>query len=778
VSGARAPRRAPRSTYRLQITAGFPLQRAAELVGYLHRLGADWVYCSPLLQAEPGSDHGYDVIDHGRTDAARGGRTGLAALADAAHQAGLGVLVDIVSNHVGVATPEHSVWWWDVLARGADSPHAAAFDIDWDAGGGRLRLPVLGDGPDELDALEIRDGRLHYYDHAFPIAEGTGSGTPRQVHERQHYELINFRRADAELNYRRFFAVSTLAGIRVELPEVFAASHTEIDYWMEQGWVDGLRVDHPDGLADPAGYLRDLAGLTGGGYTVVEKILEPGEELPADWACAGTTGYDTLALLDRLLVDPAGRDALDELDAELRSEQSGSVAPWADLVHDSKRAVADTLLRSEVLRLARLVPDLADPDRTADAIAEVLACFPVYRSYLPDGADHLAAALTSAQQRRSDLAGVIADVGAEVRRAGTELSVRMQQTSGAVMAKGVEDCAFYRYPRLTSLTEVGGDPGVFSVTADEFHLEQRRRLADWPDGMTTLSTHDTKRGEDVRARIDVLSEIPADWADAVHRCLARTGFPDRVLANLLLQTAVGAWPIERDRLHGYAEKAAREAGDSTGWIDPDAAFEERLHALVDACYDDPVVAPAVTGMADRTRPFGWSNSLAAKLIQLTLPGVPDVYRGTELWQNSLVDPDNRLPVDASVAADLLDRLDAGWQPPVDVTGAAKLLVTSRALRARRDRPELFTGYLPVTATGPAADHLVGFDRGGAVTLATRLPVGLASAGGWGDTVVRLPAGSWSEALTGRPLQVEPGDEPVRVADLLSAYPVALLLRSP
>jgi (1->4)-alpha-D-glucan 1-alpha-D-glucosylmutase len=598
------------------------------------------------------------------------------------------------------------------------------------------------------------------------------------VHERQSYELINFRRADAELNYRRFFAVTTLAAIRVERPEVFAASHTEIDYWLEQGWADGLRVDHPDGLADPAGYLRDLAGLTGGGYTLVEKILEPGEELPADWACAGTTGYETLALVDRLLVDPAGQDRLDRLDRELRgarSEQSDTVG-WTDLVHTTKRAVADTILRAEVLRLARLLPDLADPDVTADAIAEVLACFGVYRSYLPDGEEHLAAALAIAQQRRPDLAGAIADVGAEARRVGTEYTVRLQQTSGAVMAKGVEDCAFYRYPRLTSLTEVGGDPSDFSVTVDEFHREQRRRLAAWPDGMTTLSTHDTKRGEDVRARIDVLSEIPDDWATAVSDWLSHTGLPDRVLGNLLLQAAVGAWPIERDRLHGYAEKAAREAGDSTRWIDPDTAFERRMHALVDACYDDRVLAPAVTAMADRIRPFGWSNSLAAKLIQLTLPGVPDVYRGTELWQNSLVDPDNRRPFDASVAADLLDRLDSGWQPPVDESGAVKLLVTSRALRARRDRPELFTGYLPVTASGPAADHLVGFDRGGAVTLATRLPVGLAAAGGWGDTGVALPAGWWTDVLTGRAIDLEAGDQPVPVVDLLDHYPVALLLR--
>ncbi len=818
----------PASTYRLQINASFTLQHAARLVGYLQRLGAGWVYCSPLLQSEPGSDHGYDVVDHSRTDAARGGREGLAELSGAAHAAGLGVLVDIVPNHVGVATPELSVWWWDVLARGRHSPHAAAFDIDWDAGAGRVLLPVLGDPADgdaaadpdgELDALRVDGDRLRYYEHSFPIADGTGDGTPRQVHDRQHYRLMNFRRADTELNYRRFFAVSSLAGIRVERPEVFAASHAEIARWLDAGWVDGLRVDHPDGLADPAGYLRDLAKLSGGGWTVVEKILEPGEDLPAGWPCAGTTGYETLADIDRLLVDPAGLAALDDLDAALR----GSPVSWSDLVHTTKRGVADGILGSEVRRLARLVHGSGDGGSSAaigptfqvalDAIAELLTCFGVYRSYLPDsGDDHLAAALAEAQRRRPDLAGVLADIGAEARRAGTEFAVRLQQTTGSVMAKGVEDCAFYRYPRLTSLTEVGGDPSVFSVTAGEFHAGQRRRLATWPDAMTTLSTHDTKRGEDVRARIDALSEVADEWASAVTGWLARpldvpgeTGqvqsgqlragqaagaFPDPILGNLLLQAAVGAWPIERDRLHGYAEKAAREAGNSTGWIDPDAGFERLLHALVDACYDDPVIARELAAFADRIRLAGWSNSLAAKLIQLTLPGVPDVYRGTELWENSLVDPDNRRPFDPMApggAADLLDRLDGGWLPPIDGSGAAKLLVTSRALRARRDRPELFTMYEPLEASGPAAPHVVAFDRGGAVTVATRLPVGLARAGGWADTTITLPAGPWTDLLTGRrypdgappagPVTAAPEHTvTVRPADLLDRYPVALLVR--
>jgi (1->4)-alpha-D-glucan 1-alpha-D-glucosylmutase len=355
---------------------------------------------------------------------------------------------------------------------------------------------------------------------------------------------------------------------------------------------------------------------------------------------------------------------------------------------------------------------------------------------------------------------------------GTEFSIRFQQTSGMVMAKGVEDCAFYRWSRLTSLTEVGGEPAEFALSPAELHDRHARRLAQSPHTMTALSTHDTKRSEDVRARISVISEIPREWAAAVRRWNRLAPLPDRPLANLLWQATVGAWPIGRERLRAYAEKAAREAGTSTAWIDPDAAFEQRLHALVDAVYDDADLNRDITALASRLIPPGRSNSLSAKLIQLTAPGVPDVYQGTELWDLSLVDPDNRRPVDYPARRELLARLDTGWRPPVDGTGAAKLLVTSRALRLRRDRTDLFTGYAAVAADGAAADHVFAFDRGGAVAVATRLPVGLAAGGGWRDTVLHLPPGTWHDLLTGRPA----GSEHVPMADLLGQYPVALLVR--
>ena len=760
----------PVSTYRLQVTADWTLSDAADLVPYLTRLGVDWVYLSPILAAEPGSGHGYDVVDHGEVDPDRGGDSGLRRVARAAHGAGHGVLVDIVPNHVGVATPEASVWWWDVLTHGQDSPYAGYFDIEWGVSGGKVRLPILGDDPagggSELDQVRIEDGALWYYDHRLPLAPGTGSGSPREVLARQHYELMNYRRADTELNYRRFFVVNDLAAIRVELPEVFAASHAEIKRWIDRGWVDGLRIDHPDGLADPGRYLDDLAELSGGRYVLVEKIIEGDETLPAAWACAGTTGYDALAAVDRLFVDPAGEPALDVLDTQLRG---GLRVEWEAMTRATKRAVADGPLRSEVLRLARLVPDV---DRADDGIAELLSSLAVYRTYLPIGGDQLTAAVDRATTARPELTGTLRDLDRRLREVGTEFSTRFQQTSGMVMAKGVEDCAFYRWSRLTSLTEVGGEPGDFALSPAALHDVHARRLAQSPHTMTALSTHDTKRAEDVRARISVLSERPQEWAAAVRRWNRLAPLGDGALANLLWQATVGAWPIERDRLHAYAEKAAREAGVSTAWIDPDAAFEERLHALVDAVYDDADLSAQIAEVVSGLTGPGWSNSLSAKLVQLLAPGVPDVYQGTELWDLSLVDPDNRREVDYATRRDLLARLDDGWLPPVDEQGAAKLLLVSRALRVRRDRPDLFTGYTPVAADGPAADHVFAFDRGGALAVATRLPVGLAAAGGWRDTVVHLPPGNWHDELSGRSV----GPDHVAVADLLDTYPVALLVR--
>ncbi|WP_459385374.1 malto-oligosyltrehalose synthase [Arthrobacter humicola] len=770
--------RTPVSTYRLQIRPGFTLQDAAQTVPYLKSLGVDWIYLSPILTAERGSDHGYDVTDPSAIDPDRGGADGLLAASAAAREAGMGVLVDIVPNHVGVATPAQNPWWWSLLKEGQQSRYAQAFDVDWDFGGGRVRIPVLGDDSD-VDALEIKDGELRYYDHRFPLAEGTytaGDSTaddPREVHDRQHYELIGWRRADTDLNYRRFFAVNSLAGIRVEIPEVFDEAHAEVVRWFREGLVDGLRIDHPDGLADPEGYLHRLREATGGSYLLIEKILEPGEALPAGFECEGTTGYDALADVDRVFVDAAGQGPLDALDAELR----GGAPDYEDMIRGTKRRITDGILHSEMLRLARLVPAAAGlgQEAAADALSEIIAAFPVYRSYLPEGADVLKEACELAVRRRPELEGAVGVLLPLLLDAQAELGMRFQQTSGMVMAKGVEDTAFFRYTRLGTLTEVGADPTEFAVSPVEFHTRMARRQAELPLSMTTLSTHDTKRSEDTRARISVLAELAPEWQASLQRLQKLAPLPDGPLANLLWQALAGVWPADRDRLQSYAQKAAREAGNSTNWIDPDEAFEAKLAAAVDAAFDTPEVTAELESLVALLEPYGAANSLGAKLVQLTMPGVPDVYQGTEFWDRSLTDPDNRRPFDFGARRRALAALDAGERPASFLDEAAKLLVTSRALRLRRDRPELFTGYTPVTATGVAAAHLLAFDRGtpaapGALTLATRLPRGLEQRGGWQDTTVELAA-AMADELTG----ATHGPGTVAVGEILRDYPVALLV---
>ena len=761
--------RTPVSTYRLQINAGFDLFAAADLLPYLHDLGVDWVYLSPVLEAEPGSDHGYDVVAHDRIDPARGGAEGLAAVSAEARRIGIGVLVDIVPNHVGIATPRVNAGWWDLLTHGRSSRYAAAFDVDWDFGGGKVLLPVLGDDGTAAVEIDAAEGVARYHDHVFPLAPGT------TTLDEQHYELVHWTVADHGLNYRRFFAVNSLAGIRVEDRAVFDESHVEIRRWFDEGLVDGLRVDHPDGLRDPASYLDDLAGLTGGTYVLVEKILEPGERLEPGWATAGTTGYDALGLVDRVLTDPAGEAPLSALEARL----TGRPFDWSELIHDTKRAVADGILGSEVRRVVRELPSPASvergPDRDVlvDAVAELVACFPVYRSYLPEGREHLDHTLADARRRRPELADAFDALAPVLGDASQPAAQRFQQTTGAVMAKGVEDCAFYRTSRLTSLTEVGGDPSEFSFGVDEFHAAMAERQRDWPLSMTTTSTHDTKRGEDVRARITVLSEVPDAWAEALDRLLVLAPLPDPGFGNLLWQAVVGAWPASRDRLHGYAEKAMREAGDRTTWTAPDAAYEQAVHAAVDAAYDDPGVRDLLEGVVAQLAGPGWSNSLSAKLVALTMPGVPDVYQGSELWEQSLVDPDNRRPVDYDVRRRLLTRVRGGERPPltpsVDDRGDAKLLVTQAALTLRRDQQHRFTTYEPVSVSGSAAGHVLAFDRGGALSVATRLPVGLA-ARGLGDTALHLPGGLWTDVLTGRE-----HSGAASVHDVLADLPAALLV---
>ncbi|HEV7646951.1 MAG TPA: malto-oligosyltrehalose synthase [Actinophytocola sp.] len=744
----------PTSTYRVQVRPGFDLSDTADLVPYLERLGAGAVYTSPLLTAAPGSTHGYDVVDPTRAGPELGGEEARLRLVAAVRAAGLGLVVDLVPNHMSVEVPAANPWWWDVLTHGRESRYAGYFDVDWSRG--PILLPVLGDDDTSGGGLEVRDGRLAYYDHEFPIAPGTGEGSAAEVHERQHYRLVHWRRGNAELTYRRFFDITTLAAVRVEDPDVFAATHAEVLRWVEAGEVDGLRIDHPDGLADPGGYFRRLRSRMDG-WLAVEKILAAGESLPASWPVHGTTGYDALREVCGVFVDPAGEAVLTELAAtpDFAAEESRS-----------RRLITSRSLVAELRRIAALVPGTPP-----EAVAELMVAFPVYRSYLPEGLAHWQAAVDRARAARPDLADALSTLDEEVRKdPHGELATRIQQTSGMVVAKGDEDTAFYRYPRLTALNEVGGAPGRFGVSVAEFHTGATAREAGWPASMTTLSTHDTKRSEDVRARIAVLAELAPEFATAVRRWSARRGLPEPTLDLLAWQTLVGAWPITPERLVSYLDKAAKEAKVRTSWVDHDEPFEHAVAAWPAAVLDDAELRAEVAAFVERVRLPGWSNALGQKLLQLAGPGVPDVYQGSELWDLSLVDPDNRRPVDYPTRATLLERLEEGWLPEVDDTGAAKLHVVRTALRLRRERPALFTGYRPLPADGPAAGHVVAFTRTGVAAVATRLPVGLARKG-WQDTVLALPPGPWTDHLTRRPV---PGTAPL--ADLLDHYPVALLVR--
>ncbi|HYP45817.1 MAG TPA: malto-oligosyltrehalose synthase [Propionibacteriaceae bacterium] len=771
---------APTSTYRLQVRESFTLHDAAGLVDYLDQLGVDAVYLSPVLASTRGSDHGYDTVDVSRIDPARGGEEGWQALRSRVSEAGRQIVMDIVPNHLGVADASQNPQWWDVLRHGPQSAYAHWFDIDWSRG--RLLLPVLGDpGPEGEHQLQVVEDELRYFEHRFPLAPGSAErgDDPAEVHDRQHYELVNWRRGNSEINYRRFFAVTTLAGVRVEEPDVFEATHAQVLKWVDEG-IAGLRIDHPDGLVDPADYLERLRSGALDTWIVVEKILEADEELPRQWPVEGTTGYDAMREVNGVFVDPAAEDTF----TRTYQEVTGDLADISDHIERAKRQVASVLLRAEVRRIAALVEDL-DQTLVADALIEAATAMEVYRSYLPAGRKHLDRALLLAATRAPELTETLADLSPRLHDPVDEVARRFQQLSGAVMAKGVEDTAYYRYSRFVALNEVGGDPGHFGVAPAQFHALQQRRQADQPYSMTSLSTHDTKRGEDVRARLAVLSELPAQWrrfatllgsSESAERFRVEHpgyGAVSPAYEYLLRQVVVGAGPIERDRMHAYLEKSIREAWDGTSWDAPEAELESAAHALVDHLYDDAHVRAELDSLWRAIEAPGWSNSLGQKLVQLTMPGIPDVYQGTELWEDSLVDPDNRRPVDFAARRSMLAAMAApGATPPaVDASGAAKLWVTARTLRLRRDTPEALSSYTSLSATGSAADHLLAYDRGGVIAVATRLPVGLADVGGWGETSLALP-GAAVDVLTGRQLT---GD--LAVADLLATFPVALLLKA-
>ena len=742
----------------------FTLADAEALVDYLDDLGVSHLYLSPILTATEGSTHGYDVTDPTTVSAALGGPDGLAALSAAAKARGLGVVVDIVPNHVGVDQPTQNKWWWDLLTHGRESAYAAYFDIDWTLDpDGRIVLPVLG-SDDDVAGLTVDGDVLRLGDLEFPIAPGTGDGSGPEVHDRQHYRLIGWRRGIC--GYRRFFSITSLAGLRQEDHAVFDATHVEVKRWFTDGLVDGIRIDHPDGLSDPPGYLAWLRELVGpDAWIVIEKILAVDEPLDPTLPVAGTTGYDALREVGGLFVDPDGAEALTAL-----YESTGmTYADMPKIARQLKVAAVTDTLGSELARLRRAIVAATgqDHDQLPAAVAAVISHLGVYRSDYLALSTVLPVSIAQTLEERPDLASPLAIVSMAVAARG-EAAVRFQQLCGAATAKAMEDCLFYRDARLISLNEVGGEPEWFGVSPAEFHQRLAARAQIWPDAMTTLTTHDTKRGEDVRARIGVLSQVPSLWAQYVEGWLSRTSPPDKATALFLLQNIFGVWPVDgavgdelRQRLHGYAEKAMREAAVHTTWNDPDEQFESGMHGWIDSVIDGPV-GVEMTGLVQHLEPHFRNDSLGQKLFALTGPGVPDVYQGTELWEDSLVDPDNRRPVDYAARR---TELEAMRHP--------KMRVTRAALLARRDRPESFLsgGYTPVPATGPAADHLVAYLRGDDVLAATGRHTVALSESGWGDTSLTLPAGDWTDRISGARF-----NGTVAATDLFADLPVALLER--
>lgn len=757
-----------RATYRLQLRGessgfGFTFADAENLLDYLDDLGVSHLYLSPILTAARGSSHGYDVTDPTTVSPELGGPDGLARLSAAARARGMGLVVDIVPNHVGIDKPEQNAWWWDVLRHGRSSPYAAFFDIDWDVGDGRIILPLLGSDDDAAD-LTVDGELLRLGDLALPIAPGTGDGTGPEVHDRQRYRLVGWR--NGVCGYRRFFSITSLAGLRQEDRAVFEASHAEVARWFEEGLVDGVRIDHPDGLSDPCGYLAWLRDLVGpDAWIVIEKILAVDEALEPTLPVAGTTGYDALREVGGVFIDPAGAPALTAL-----VESAGTdYHAMPELLRDLKIHAATDTLASELDRLRRSIVAAAGTDhpQLPEAVATLLSHIGVYRCDYPGLAAILPTALAETQAASPQL-GPALELIAAALAADAEPATRLQQLCGAVTAKATEDCLFYRDARLVSLNEVGGEPRRFGVSAGEFHHRAATRDRMWPHAMTTLTTHDTKRGEDVRARVGVLSQVPSLWTEFLARWEIAAPSPDPATGRFLWQNIFGVWPVSgevteelRDRLHGYAEKAIREAGLHTSWNEPDPAFEDAVHRWLDTVLDGPV-AHALTELVAQLNPHAASDALGQKLLALTAPGIPDVYQGTELWDDSLVDPDNRRPVDYATRRAALKEL----RHP-------KMRVVTAALALRRSRPDSFLrgAYLPMLADGESGNHVVAFGRGDDVVVAvTRWTVRLAETG-WGNTVLPLPDGSWTDTLTGAM-----ASGPTSTAELFADLPVVLLER--
>jgi (1->4)-alpha-D-glucan 1-alpha-D-glucosylmutase len=871
------------STYRLQLTVGFGFRDAAQVVPYLSELGITHLYLSPPLEAQPGSTHGYDVVDHGALRAELGGEEGFDELVRAAAAHGMGIVLDFVPNHMGIGP--RNMWWMDVLENGPSSVYGDWFDIDWrpvkDELEHKVLVPVLGDFFGEVlergELVLSREGGtfwLDYFDNRFPVAPravprilnwrldelvaelgaddvnvmelqsvitslsklaprretdsekvaerarekevakrrlaglfdaservrafvdenvARMNGTPGDARsfdrmedllDHQAYRLAHWRVAGEEINYRRFFDINSLAAIRMEDPRVFAAAHERVLALFAAGKIDGLRIDHPDGLYAPTAYFAALRHAAPGMFVVVEKILEGQEQMPSSWTVDGTTGYEMLNAVNGLFVDRRGERAFDLLCRRF----VGVRGDFPELVYRTKKLIMSSSMASELNMLSHRLNRISETDRrTRDftlnalsrALVEYVACLPVYRTYVEgrspadvDARDrrYVDATVARARRRAPSLSATVFEFLRGIlllqRDGAGDLAVefvrKLQQVTGSVTAKSVEDTAFYVHNRLVSLNEVGGDPERFGVEPAEVHRLLSERLARWPGSLNATSTHDTKRSEDVRLRIDALSEIPAEWMERIRRWsrmnrghrtfLEGWAAPDRNEELLFYQNLVGAYPDEEDgaaregfsaRMVAYMSKALREAKVHMSWTNPDEAYDRAVAAFVVAVLKSETFLADFVPFQRRIAAAARVSSLAQTAIKVCAPGVADVYQGCDLWDLSLVDPDNRRPVDfvrrrAMIAAlgqrlsdvrpDVRPDVRSDVRPDVRpdaarlrlarevaaslVDGRAKLLLLRETLRLRRERPELFLSgeYLPLYVSGPDAGHVFAFAR--------------------------------------------------------------------
>lgn len=810
-----AGRRTPVSTYRLQLGPDLSFDDAIARLAYLDDLGVTDLYLSPILQSAPGSTHGYDVVDHARISDVMGGRAGFERLADAAHSRGMGVIVDVVPNHMGVPTPiYHNRALWSVLKDGPNSPHAAWFDgAESDEG---ILMPVLGERIGTILAqgeitMERRivpgfedEGEqpvLVYFDHVFPVRAGTEALPMDLCVKQQHYRLAYWKVAAEELNFRRFFDVDTLLAVRVEDPEVFDATHALLLELFRSGHIDAFRIDHPDGLADPRGYLRRLSMATGGAWVVAEKILEGTERMPDDWPVAGTTGYDASWRISALQADANGYGELGTVAHMVTGDIPGTLP---DIIIQAKREITTTSLFAEVHRIATLADTICREDvylrdhafRWIRAcLVELVVFMDRYRAYVVPGEEApeesvelVTEAATRAREVLDadlhDTLDVVVDLvlGREVGSAGhaqrairDELVIRFQQVCGAVQAKGVEDTAFYRWTHLVALNEVGGSPETWGIAPDQFHSWCSDMAATWPATMTCGTTHDTKRSEDVRSRIGVLSQYAPEWRAMINKLHPLMDGVEGHTENLLWQIIAGTWtdngPIELERIQTYALKAAREQKIWTSWTHQDADKEKVLTDRLAQILTDDDVVTGFTEWFKLVAPSVRTSVLSRKAIQLTCLGVADNYQGCESLQNWLVDPDNRRRADFDALATTLSYLDR--RAPLTLA-EEKMHLTRAILRLRRRRPDVFVGrdalYRPLpSSTG----HALCFARGRdaqVATVAARLHRSLTIASGFTEHAVVLPAGTWQDVLTGRTVQ----GGSVSLAELLATYPAAVL----